>query len=120
MILLRSSAGRADMARSELGHPGERRHDPYLPVDEVDDDGTVLDKDDPSEAELVVCYQVVQLILLGRRLLGRWLEGTCGQVTPVRGAGTVDHDWSVPSRDPAPARVSRVTSAPGRSGQTVR
>ncbi len=85
-------AGRADMARSELGHPGERRHDPHLPVGEVDDDGIALDKDDSSEAELVVGYQVVQLILLGRRLLGRWLEGTCGQVTPVRGAGTVHHD----------------------------
>ena len=87
----------------ELGHPRERRRDPHLPWREVDDDrGSAIDVNDPSQAVLVMGYEIIQFILLDRGILGRRLEGTRRQVTPVPGAGTVHCLQCAPFRAPVP------------------
>src|SRR6201999_2401468 len=94
----------AGPVRSELDHPGERRHDPDFPRREVDDyRGIALDEDDPAEAVLLVGHHVVQFVLLRRRSLRRRLEGTGRQVAPTPGAGSGHHDQYVPFRDPMSA-----------------
>jgi hypothetical protein len=71
------AGGTGPWLRSELDHPGERRHDPHLPRREVDDHGGItLDKDDPPEPVLVMSHQIVQCVPLDGRSLGRGLEGT--------------------------------------------
>src|ERR1700761_8154564 len=97
--------GLPERVRLELGHPGERRRDPHLARREVDDHGDiVLDQDHPAEAVLVVGHQVIYFEHLDRRILGRRLEGTGRQVTPVPGVGTVHSHQSVPFRGRMPAR----------------
>jgi hypothetical protein len=76
---------------SEPGELGVRRVDPFGVRTEVDDHGAVVDVDDPAEAIPVVGDLVVQGKLLDRPLHMRSVEGTSGQVAPVRGAGWLHH-----------------------------
>jgi hypothetical protein len=60
---------------------------------EIDDqDGVILDADDPTEAVLIVCHLILHGELLGRRSEGRGAEGTCGQEGPGSGARMFHHD----------------------------
>jgi len=55
-------------AASELGQLCARRRDLHPARTEIDDqDGVILDADDPAEAVLVVCHLVLHGELLGRR-----------------------------------------------------
>ena len=80
-------------AASELGQLGAWRRDPHPARTEIDDqDGVILDADDPAEAVLIVCHLVLHGELLGRRSEGRGAEGTCGQAGPGSGARMFHHD----------------------------
>ena len=80
-------------AASELGQLGAWRRDPHPARTEIDDqDGVILDADDPAEAVLIVCHLILHGELLGRRSEGRGAEGTCGQKRPGSGARMFHHD----------------------------
>src|SRR6516162_851555 len=84
-------------AASELGQLGAWRRDLHPARTEIDDqDGVILDADDPAEAVLVVRHLVVHDELLGRRSEGRGAKGTCGQEGPASGAGVFHHDQYAP------------------------
>jgi len=84
-------------AASELSQLGAWRRDLHPARTEIDDqDGVLLDADDPAEAVLVVCHLVLHGELLGRRSEGRGAEGTCGQEGPASGAGVFHHDQYAP------------------------
>ena len=96
--------GPSEPPRSELDQLGERGKDPNLPRREVHDHrGIALDEDDPAKAVLVVRHQVVQLVLLDGRSLGRRLEGTGRKMAPAPGAAAVHHYQCVPFRGLVPA-----------------
>jgi hypothetical protein len=77
---------------SELGQLCARHRDPHPLRAEIDDKrGLILDRDDPAEAVLIVCYLVMLCELLGRRSGGRGAKGTCGQETPSGGVGRFHH-----------------------------
>ena len=80
-------------AASELGQLGAWRHDLHPARTEIDDeDGVILDADDPAEAVLIVCHLILHGELLGRRSEGRDAERACGQEGPDSGAGVFHHD----------------------------
>jgi len=81
---------------SELGQLRARHRDPHPARAEVDDQGVVLDADDPAEAVLIVCYLVLLRELLSRRSRRRGAEGTCGQEAPGGGVGGFHHDQYAP------------------------
>jgi hypothetical protein len=84
-------------AASELGQLGAWRRDPHPARTEIDDqDGVILDADDPAEAVLIVCHLVLHGELLGWRGEGRSAEGTCGQEGPGSGAGVFHYDQYAP------------------------
>ena len=84
-------------AASELSQLGAWRRDLHPARTEIDDqDGVVLDADDPAEAVLIVCHLVVRGELLGRRSEGRGAEGTGWQEGPASGAGGFHHDQYAP------------------------
>src|SRR6516162_7377758 len=92
---VRTPAGPA--AASELGQLGAWRRDLHPARTKIDDqDGVILDADDPAEAVLIVCYLVLHGELLGRRSGGRAAEGTCGQEGPASGARVFHHDQYAP------------------------
>jgi hypothetical protein len=79
-------------AASELGQLGAWRRDAHPARTEIDDqDGVILDADDPAETVLIVCHLVQHGELLGRRSEGRDAEGTCGQEGPDSGARMFHH-----------------------------
>ena len=84
---------------SELGQLRARHRDPYQAPAEIDDQGgVILDADDPAEAALIVCHQVLHGELLGRRSERRDPEGTGGQEAPGSGAGRFHHYQYAPLR----------------------
>src|SRR5215472_1464827 len=108
-------------AASELGQLGAWRRDPHPARTEIDDqDGVILDADDPAEAVLIVCHLVAHGELLGRRSKGRDAEGTCRQEGPGSGAGMLHHHQCAPRRSPVPPALplgtTRRTNGGGRLG----
>src|SRR6516164_96706 len=84
-------------AASELSQLCAWRRDLHPARTEIDDqDGVLLDADDPAEAVLIVCHLVLHGELLGRRNEGRGAEGTCGQEGPASVAGVFHHDQYAP------------------------
>jgi hypothetical protein len=79
-------------AASELGQLGAWHRDLHPARTEIDDqDGVILDADDPAQAVLIVCHLILHGELLGRRSEGRGAEGTCGQEGPASGARMFHH-----------------------------
>jgi hypothetical protein len=68
---------------------------------EIDDQcGVILDRHDPAEAVLIVCYLVLLRELLGRRSGGRRAKGTCGQEAPGGGVGRFHYyQYATPTLD---------------------
>ena len=84
-------------AASELAQLGAWRRDPHPARTEIDDqDGVILNADNPAEAVLIVCHLVQHGELLGRRSEGRDAEGTCGQERPDSGARMFHHHQYAP------------------------
>src|SRR6516162_7357000 len=105
-------------AASELGQLGAWRRDPHPARTEIDDqDGVILDADDPAEAVLIVCHLVAHGELLGRRSGGRGAEGTCGQERPGSGAGRFHHDECAPLNARGFLRPSRLGRPAGRTAE---
>ena len=96
-------------AASELGQLGAWRRHPHPARTEIDDqDGVILDADDPAEAVLIVCHLVLHGELLGRRSEGRGAEGTCGQERPGSRARKFHHDQYAPLRLAGSSSLPRV------------
>src|SRR5262249_46344476 len=94
-------------AASQLGQLGAWRRDPHPARTEIDDqDGVLLDADDPAEAVLIVCHLVAHGELLGRRSEGRDAEGTCWTEGAGRGGGAGDRRGPVTSPPVCPPTPS--------------